>query len=101
MKYFWTWTSVLSVLIMAAMLAGCDKRQPAQKPEAYDPKVTGVPVYEPVTPDESLVDPSKIKKGVPAPAAIEKPATTPATSPATEPATTAPAADATPALEAP
>jgi hypothetical protein len=94
MKY-WTWTSVLSVLIMAAIFAGCDKRQPAQKPEAYDPKVSGVPIYPPVPPDESLVDPSKIKKGVPAPVAAEKPAPTPASGPASAPATTGPA-DSTP-----
>jgi hypothetical protein len=99
MKY-WTWTSVLSVLIVAAILAGCDKREPAQKPEAYDPKVTGVPIYPPVPPDESLVDPSKIKKAAPAPAPIEKPAPAPATGPASEPATTAPA-DSTPAAETP
>jgi hypothetical protein len=98
MKY-WTWTSVLSVLILAAMFAGCDKREPAQKPEAYDPKVTGVPVYPPVTPDESLVDPSKIKKAAPAPTPAA-PAPKPATSPASAPATTAPA-DATPTPEAP
>lgn len=98
MKYFWTWTSVLSVLIMAAIFAGCDKRQPAQKPEAYDPKVTGVPIYEPVTPDESLGDPSKIKKGSPAPVATPKASTSPASAPAaTEPADTTTA----PALEAP